>query len=823
MKKQILTLFSAFIATTAFSQTIPNGGFENWTSYQYEEPVGFSSSNSQNDNGHINIGNMAKTTDAYHGNYAVKLNTVLTGSDTSFAYVAIGDPGQNPPQGGLPYAQKPTGIRFHYKSNIIGTDSAIIFVMFKKNGSTIGNFLYKIGASKTVYTLFSKTFSPVLPVVPDSMVFGAASSNAFAGSGTPGNMLQIDSVTFTGVTQQPIGFNGDFEFWQTKTDNQLNGWVTESTANQLNTVGNVYTGAFALELQTNLQSFGGGVRSAFATTGIPTHYSTIGGHPYTQTIDTLFFYYKYLAADINDQASVGINFKLNGNQVGGVQIPITNTGNSYVLGKIPFNIGATPPDSAIIFIKSSNMSPTPSSYIGSDLKIDNMYLGSQRLPVSKFTLPALGCVGVPLQFSDVSDNMVTSWQWITGGGNPTSSNNENLFVTYNSVGTHTITMQAGNSFGSAAPISHTITIYANPVVSATGTMVCQGNQATLSASAPGAISYTWSTGSNMATTSVTPTTTTNYTVTASNAYGCIGSDMATVNVLTAPVPNICLVSCDDSSKYNIIYWDKTPYNNVDSFIAYRETSSNNYKRIGSQAYSALSQLIDTARSVGGPNGGNPNSGTYRYKLQTVDTCGNYSLLSPFHNTIFITTNGTGQFSWTTSYMIEGQPSPDTNYVLACDTANTNVWKTVASVSGSQQTLADPGFINHATIANWRVDGLGFNCTPTMLLAGGGNNSTMAAKIKSHSNQANNRSSGIKKHATDAIDVNLYPNPGNGLITISTSQKMDELKVTDMLGNTIYDIKPANQKINLQLENSGVYFITILSGNQSIIKKVVVAN
>jgi len=823
MKKQVLALLSLFTTGLAFSQTIPNGGFENWTSYQYEEPINFGSSNSQKDNPTINLSNANKTSDAYHGSFAVKLNTVLVGSDTSFAFVANGDPGQSPPQGGIPYTQKPTGIRFHYKSNIIGTDSAIIFVVFKKSGSVIGNFLYKIGASKTVYTLFSATFSPALAVTPDSILFAAASSNAFVGSGTPGNMLQIDSVNFTGVTQQPVGFNGDFELWQTKTDKALNGWVTEGTTNQLSGGANVYTGAYALELQTNSQSFGGGIKPGFATTGLPTHYATIGGHPYTLTVDTLFFYYKYLAANVNDNAFVSISFKNNGNQVNGVQLNLTNTGNAYVLGKLPFNIGSTVVDTAIIFIQSSNYLPPPASYIGSDLKIDNMYLGSQRLPVSKFTLPTSACVGYPIQLSDASDNMVTSWQWITGGGNPTSSNNENPTVTYNSVGTHTITMQGGNSFGSGAPISHTIAVYANPSVSATGTTVCQGSQAILSASATGAISYTWSTGSNTATTSVTPSITTNYTVTASNVNGCFGSDIATAIILNAPIPDICLVSCDDSSKYNIIYWDKTVYNNVDSFVVYRETSSNNYKRIGAQPYSTLSQLIDTARSVGSPNGGNPNTGTYRYKLQTVDTCGNYSLLGPYHNTIFITTTGNGQFSWAVRYIIENQPTPDTNYVLGCDTANTGVWTAVASVSGTQQTLADPGFSHHATTANWRVDGLGFNCNPTMFLAGGGNNGTMAARVKSHSNQTNNRTVGISKVSDNSSMITIYPNPSKGTILISNSEKIDELKVTDVLGNTIYETKPASEKVSLQLENSGVYFITIISANITSIKKVIVTN
>jgi len=111
----------------------------------------------------------------------------------------------------------------------------------------------------------------------------------------------------------------------------------------------------------------------------------------------------------------------------------------------------------------------------------------------------------------------------------------------------------------------------------------------------------------------------------------------------------------------------------------------------------------------------------------------------------------------------------------------------------------------------------------MFLAGGGNNGTMAARVKSHSNQTNNRTVGISKVSDNSSMITIYPNPSKGTILISNSEKIDELKVTDVLGNTIYETKPASEKVSLQLENSGVYFITIISANITSIKKVIVTN
>ena len=431
----------------------------------------------------------------------------------------------------------------------------------------------------------------------------------------------------------------------------------------------------------------------------------------------MVFYYKYIPADPSDSASVSISFSVGGVSIGGFQKRLGTQAGSYAKVMMPYNLSQMP-DTALISMSSSSYTtfPFPNSFVGSDLKIDNMYLTSQKLPVTNFSLPLTGCVGVPIQLLDSSLNMVTGWTWITGGGTQSGTDPENPIVTYNSPGPKTVSMIASNSFGNGAHIFKNITIYANPSVSVTATTVCQGNHASLMVS--GANTYTWSTGATTASLSVTPSTTTIYTVMGTDGHGCKDSATTSVTVLIAPIPNICMVTADDSSVYNIVYWDKTAYNNVDSFITYRETSSNFYSRLGSQPYAALSQFIDTARSVGGPNGGNPNSGTYRYKLQTVDSCGNYSLLSPYHNTVFMTSNGAGQFTWATPYQVEGQASPDTNYVLSCDTLNTHVWTPVASVSGSQQTLADPGFIHHQSTANWRVDALGFNCNPTLRLANG---------------------------------------------------------------------------------------------------------
>ena len=78
MKKQLLTLISAVSVSLALGQTIPNGGFENWTISNYAVPqnYGTSSFSQISHNGNLIAPyNAVQTTDFYHGSYAIQLTT----------------------------------------------------------------------------------------------------------------------------------------------------------------------------------------------------------------------------------------------------------------------------------------------------------------------------------------------------------------------------------------------------------------------------------------------------------------------------------------------------------------------------------------------------------------------------------------------------------------------------------------------------------------------------------------------------------------------------------------------------------------------------
>lgn len=69
-------------------------------------------------------------------------------------------------------------------------------------------------------------------------------------------------------------------------------------------------------------------------------------------------------------------------------------------------------------------------------------------PVAIFSSDvAAGCAPLTVQFTDQSTTNPTNWAWLFPGGSPTSSNEQNPVVVYETPGTYTVTLAVSNPFG----------------------------------------------------------------------------------------------------------------------------------------------------------------------------------------------------------------------------------------------------------------------------------------------------------------------------------------------------------------------------------------
>ena len=343
-----------------------------------------------------------------------------------------------------------------------------------------------------------------------------------------------------------------------------------------------------------------------------------------------------------------------------------------------------------------------------------------------------------------------------------------------------------------------------------------GSISTLVSGGTSPYSYSWSNGG--ITSSISGICAGNYTLTATDTNGCFATqvdNLSNASVIYSSAP-ICMVTVDSASQHNIVVWDKTPFNDVDSFLIYRETTTNVYKCIGSQSYASLSQFIDTVRTLYFPNTGNPNAGTYRYKIQMFDTCGNYSQLSPYHNTIYIL-NNSGTFYWTQPYTIENGANPVSSYVLMRDNLSNGNWQQVNSVAGSQQTVADPLYTVYQSTASWRVQTVwNITCTPTLRL--NGNQTISSSFSSSFSNTYSNNTTSIHNNYINS-QILVYPNPTNGVFVIETNSTEKQIvQVFDVNGKlVITQTINGTTSIDASNLNEGVYNMTII-GNEGVANK-----
>ncbi len=281
-------------------------------------------------------------------------------------------------------------------------------------------------------------------------------------------------------------------------------------------------------------------------------------------------------------------------------------------------------------------------------------------------------------------------------------------------------------------------------------------------------------------------------------------------------PGICMVTVDDSSKHNLIYYDKTQFAAVDSFILYRENNTGTYNRIMGNDSAAFSMFLDMDTA------GNPNIKLHRYKLGIWKTAGGYSQMGPYHTVLYCLQN-IANYNWN-QYDIEGTGTGSVNnYVVLQDDNSTGVWHPIDTVSGATNNWVDPN-ISSFPNGQWRLaTQWSLSCSPT---ARQGNNSTFSAIVKSKSNITNNKTAGI--HQLKTAGIGLFPNPATEQVTLRTNFPVSEnttIKIYNALGvevlTTVLSFGKDELIIPLSGLQKGVYFAELSNKQSKITKRLAV--
>jgi gliding motility-associated-like protein len=193
----------------------------------------------------------------------------------------------------------------------------------------------------------------------------------------------------------------------------------------------------------------------------------------------------------------------------------------------------------------------PGSYVPKLILSDNSgcqssSLGLDTIKVDKVTPgfktdPYPVCVNSDVAFIDTSSSFfstITSWHWGFGPGDTVYTTGTTRF--FGTVGTFPVTLIVTDGWGCSGGVTTNVVVNPPPtIVASPDTTVCVGDPATLSAI--GGVSYVWTptpvTCPNCQTTQASPTIQTTYTVTGTDANGCVNTDTVTVSLRTKTISN----------------------------------------------------------------------------------------------------------------------------------------------------------------------------------------------------------------------------------------------------------------------------------------------
>jgi hypothetical protein len=450
------------------------------------------------------------------------------------------------------------------------------------------------------------------------------------------------------------------------------------------------------------------------------------------------------------------------------------------------------------------------------------------LPVTALASPTIVCAGNTTSLTSAS--AATSYTWY-----PISSPTQSTLASPLVNTIYTVVATDGTCSGVA-----TVAVNAKPVptvaVTPTLSTLCSGLPVTLNAS--GAISYTWSVGSQTgAVITVTPNMPTNYQVVGSNSVGCTAVANAVVIALSSPTlvvtannNLVCLgdpvdITANGATSYT---WSTSSTNNS---ITVNPTSSTVYSVTGSTSGCsttetiAISVFVPTVSITGntavclGENATLTATGANIYNWST-GASGALIQVSPSANTIYtlssITASGAVNCPGSASIQVSVKPNPTVtatasrtvmckgeNNVITASGASTYSWSTGATTASFAIT---PSLV---TTNTYSLVGTGANaCTGT---------TSIQVKV--------NACTGINELSAGNNSLLVYPNPSNGVFKITAQQNI-ELRLMNSIGQTIQVIKlDDSNRFEAEVKGlaNGIYFITGMNHGVEITQKIVIAN
>ena len=431
---------------------------------------------------------------------------------------------------------------------------------------------------------------------------------------------------------------------------------------------------------------------------------------------------------------------------------------------------------------------------------------NQTITLTPTANSVAGCQGGSVQLSCTTNASNPTYQWNKNGipmGGETQSS-----YTATAQGNYTVTVYNNGGCpvtSNGKQITFNSPSSPAPVISQTGVFQsCIQNSVTLTVNS-GYNSYLWSTGET--TQSINVSESGLYSVMGTNTLGCNRqSNPMAVNNSAVTAPEICMVFVDSVLNKNVIVWEKPLTTEIDSFIVFKETNQQSvYQRVGGQPYAALSEFID--------NTSNPSQHADVYKLAIKDNCGNLTLPSFYHRTIYlqITPNiGTSRvLSWNNNLGYIAQ-----NYII--NRGQIGSMHPIATIAGTENTYTDypPSTAPNDTV--YRIDIVYSQpCTPSLVQMQN-DFQALAQRVRSTSNTGGNINilnigNATIERSKFEVNLKLFPNPNNGNFVLQNADgsvlEKGQVEIFDLAARKVAETTvQSNGIIQMNEASEGLYYI-----------------
>jgi Ig-like domain CHU_C associated/Secretion system C-terminal sorting domain/PKD-like domain len=403
---------------------------------------------------------------------------------------------------------------------------------------------------------------------------------------------------------------------------------------------------------------------------------------------------------------------------------------------------------------------------------------SQAQPTATISGGGAVCAGNTVNLSFDLTSGTAPWSFTYSDGTTTSavitSNLANQLVPVSLAGTYTIvsvTTGACNGTGSG---SATVIVNALPAVGAAAapsSSICAGSSVTLSGT--GAIAYTWSDGvKNRQAFAITASKT--FTVTGTDANNC--SNKATQSIVVIPGPTV------------------------------------------TQTASPSSAAVCEGGKVTLTGGG---AVSYVWSGGVKD---GVAFTPPATQTYTVTGKDENNCTGTTTRVVTVFPLPNVSIVVSPVSSSVCLGDSIQLSGAGAKTYTWDGGV---------VDGAKFAPTASGVFSVTGRDAYSCTNTASQVvvvNECNVQPIGIKEEVSSLQQITVYPNPNNGTFSISVKNaKFKELTivVVNMLGSEVFTASDKNNsteyraEVNLETLPKGVYYLKLSTGNDTVIKKLII--